>query len=105
MKALIQTNSTGLPLFACVATCRCRCCCGGGDVGRDGCQQLAIHTVAVNKTVLAPHVLDATLEQLNSQLGAQYAAVKSLNAKVSIKVATGGKTEGEVHEVIPTFSG
>ncbi len=74
-------------------------------LGLTGCRSLLTRNVAVNKTVLAPNVLDATLEQLNSRLAAQYGAVTTLNAKVNIKVATGGKREGAVQEVIPTFSG
>jgi hypothetical protein len=105
MKALIQTNSTGLSLRAAARRATTVAAVAVVTLAATGCQQLAIHKIAVDKTVLASHVLDATLEQLNSQLGAQYAAVKTLNAKVSIKVATGGKSEGEVHEVIPTFSG
>jgi outer membrane lipoprotein-sorting protein len=74
-------------------------------LGLSGCVSLSIHTHKVTKTVQAAHVLNATLEQLNSRLAAQYAAVKTLNAKVEIKVSTGGQHEGQVQEVIPTFSG
>jgi len=105
MKVSIQTNSTGLSLSAALRRVAAVAAVGVATLAATGCEQLAIHKVAVDKTVLASHVLDATLDQLNTQLGAQYAAVKTLNAKVSIKVATGGKTTGEVQEVIPTFSG
>lgn len=59
----------------------------------------------MDKIVVAPNVMDATLDELNTKLGAQYSGIQTLNAKVNIKVATGGKKEGEVQEVIPTFSG
>jgi outer membrane lipoprotein-sorting protein len=49
-------------------------------------------------------VQDATLDQLNKQLAAQYDAVNTMNAKITIKVSTGGHHEGEVQE-IPSFSG
>jgi len=63
-----------------------------------------VRTHSVNRTVLAPNVMDATLEQLNGRLQDQYSAVKTINAKVTIAASTGGRREGEVQE-IPSFSG
>ena len=70
-----------------------------------GCTSLAIHNRAVKKTVQAQNIKNASLVQLNSQLGAQYLAVKTMSARVEIKVAQGGTHEGQVQEVIPVFSG
>jgi outer membrane lipoprotein-sorting protein len=78
---------------------------GGTVLALSGCVSLSIHKRTVAKTVQAANVRDATLEQLNSQLAAQYAGIKTINARVEIKVATGGQREGQVQEVIPTFSG
>jgi hypothetical protein len=105
MKALIQTNSMSLPLLVALRRVATVAVLASTTFSLTGCERLAIHKRTVDRTVLAPHVLDATLEQLNSQLATQYAAVHTLNAKVNIKVATGGKAEGEVHEVIPLFAG
>jgi outer membrane lipoprotein-sorting protein len=69
-----------------------------------GCLSLTIHKRTVDKTVVAKNLMDATLDQLNGRLAQQYAAVKTLNAKVTIKASTGGQHEGEVKE-IPAFSG
>lgn len=64
----------------------------------------SVHTRNVDRTVLAPHVLNATLEQLVSQMNAKYKAVQTLNATVDITASTGGRHEGQVKE-IPTFAG
>ena len=59
---------------------------------------------SVNKTVRAPNVLDATLEQLNGQIAARYEAIQTINAAVDIKASTGGEHQGEVTEY-PAFAG
>ncbi len=105
MKALIQKNSRGVPLPALLRRAGSVVLVAIAALSMTGCERLALHKRSVAKTVLAPHVMNATLDELNTQLGAQYAAVHTLNAKVNIKVATGGKAEGEVTEVIPSFSG
>ena len=65
-----------------------------------GCQSVRM----VNKTVVAPHLMDATLEQLLARMNAQYAAVQSFQAKVEIASSTGGARTGEVTEN-PTLPG
>ena len=105
MKALNQTNSTGLPLLDAIRRVVAVTAVGLAVSSLTGCERLALHKRAVNKTILAPHVMNASLDELNGQLAAQYAAVHTLSAKVNIKVSTGGKAEGEVTEVIPLFSG
>ena len=114
MKALKQSNSSGLPL----------CVTNSGSPRRlfrlaallpalltpllafslSGCLSIAVRSHKVAKTVLVTQVMDSTLQELNRQLAAQYAAVQTMNAKVSISVTTGGEHEGEVKE-IPTLSG
>jgi len=63
-----------------------------------------IHTRAVNRTVIAPNVQQATLDQLRQNMNTQYGLVQSLNATVDITAKTGGEHKGEVKE-IPTFAG
>ncbi len=67
-----------------------------------GCVTVRVHRVG--KTVIAPHVLDASLDQLISQMNARYTALQTINASVEINATTGGEHEGEVKE-IPTFAG
>ena len=67
-----------------------------------GCVSVRVHRVG--KTVVAPHVLDATLDQLIAQMNTRYTALQTINASVDISATTGGEHEGEVKE-IPTFSG
>jgi outer membrane lipoprotein-sorting protein len=95
MKAFTLNNSTGLPGKS--ALCAA---CLLASLALSGC----VRTHSVSKTVLAPNVMDATLEQLNGRLQDQYSAVKTINAKVTIAASTGGRREGEVQE-IPSFSG
>jgi len=76
----------------------------GMSVVLTGCASLLTHSRAVNKTVLAANVLDATLEQLNGELEKQYGAIQSVNATVSIAASTGGEHQGEVKDY-PAFSG
>jgi hypothetical protein len=104
MKALIQTNSTGLRLFAALRPIASVAALTVAALSLTGCLSLTIRHRTVSKTVRASIVQDATLDQLNKQLAAQYNSVKTLNAKVTIKVSTGGHHEGEVQE-IPSFSG
>lgn len=63
-----------------------------------------IRTRLVAHTVVAPHVLDATLEQLVERLAASYAQVQSMSATVEIFATSGGEHRGEVKE-LPSFSG
>ena len=58
----------------------------------------------VNKTVLAPHLMDATLEQLLARMNAQYAAVQSFTARVNIASSSGGSRTGQITEN-PTLAG
>ncbi len=67
-----------------------------------GC--LGTRTHSVRRTVLADHVLDATLNQLVVRIAAHNSAIQSLNASVDISATTGGARQGEVKE-IPTFAG
>jgi len=91
MKFAGHTNSTGTSrVLLTLAT--------GMLLGLTGCLSLVTHSRAVTKTVLAQNVMDATLEQLNGQLEAQYAAIQTINATVSITASTGGEHQGEVKE-------
>jgi outer membrane lipoprotein-sorting protein len=67
-----------------------------------GCYGVRTHTV--NHTIVVPHVLDATVEQLITRLDTQYNAIQSLNASVDITASEGSEHTGEVKD-IPTFSG
>jgi len=67
-----------------------------------GC--LSVRVRAVNRTVIADHVLDSTLDQLVQRLDSQYAAVQTMNAKIEITASTGGEHEGEVKDY-PTLTG
>lgn len=53
---------------------------------------------SVNKVTIAPHLMDATLDQLLARMNAQYAAVQSFTAKASIASSAGGERSGEVKE-------
>ena len=59
-----------------------------------GCQSVR----RVGKTVVAPHVMDATLDQLISRMNAQFAAVQSFTARVDIASSAGGGRSGQVTE-------
>ncbi|WP_245818072.1 hypothetical protein [Granulicella rosea] len=63
-----------------------------------------IKTRAIPKTVLAEHVLDATLEQLLTGMANRYAAVDTLTASVNVTASTGGEHTGQVAD-LPTLSG
>ena len=104
MKALIQPNSTCLPLLARLQRVLTVAIVAGTSLSLTGCLSLTIHRRTVSKTVRTPIVLDATVEQLNDRIAEQYAAVKSLNASVDIKASVGGSAVGEVKEY-PAFSG
>lgn len=67
-----------------------------------GC--LSVHTHTVAKTVLAPDVRNASLQDLQKQLQAEYDAIQTLNLAVDITATTGGEHQGEVKE-LPTFAG
>lgn len=64
----------------------------------------SVRTRSVMRTVLAPHILDATVEQLKQRLEMQYNAIQTINASVDIAASTGGEHEGKVKE-IPTLAG
>ena len=104
MKALIQNNSIGLLLLSGLRRVFTVGIVGATALSLTGCLSLTIHRRSVNKTVRAPMVLDATVEQLNDGIAAQFAAVKSLNASIDIKASVGGSSVGEVKEY-PEFSG
>ncbi len=59
-----------------------------------GCQTIR----QVNKTVIAPHLMDATLDQLLASIDSRYAAIQSFTAKTDILASTGGARTGEVKE-------
>jgi outer membrane lipoprotein-sorting protein len=104
MKALIQTNSTGLPLLAALRRVVAVAVVAGTSLSLTGCLSLTIRHRTVGKTVRAPIIMDATLEQLNQRIAEQYAAVKTLSASVDIKASVGGSLVGEVKEY-PAFAG
>lgn len=85
-----KTNAVGQwgTLAICLALCGCS----------------PIKTVKVDKTVIASHVMDATLEQLVGRIATQYNSVQSLSASVEIATQTGGEHEGQVKQ-IPTCAG
>jgi outer membrane lipoprotein-sorting protein len=58
-----------------------------------GC--LSVRTRAVNKTVVAPNVQQATLDELLKQMADRYAAVNTLNMSVNITATTGGAHQGQ----------
>lgn len=104
MKALIQNNSSGLLLLAGLRRVLTVAVVGTSALSLTGCLSLTIHRRSVNKTVRAPMVMDATVEQLNERIAEQYVAVKSLNAAIDIKASVGGSSVGEIKEY-PEFSG
>lgn len=67
-----------------------------------GCLSVRTHSVA--KTVLAPDVRNASLQDLQKQLQAEYDTIQTLNLAVDITATTGGQHLGEVKE-LPTFAG
>jgi outer membrane lipoprotein-sorting protein len=100
MKALIQTNSTGLPMPAALRRVVVVAAVGLAALPLTGCTTIR----SVNKTVRAPIVMDATLQQLNDHIAAQDAAVKTISATVDIKASVGGSQVGEIKQY-PAFSG
>jgi outer membrane lipoprotein-sorting protein len=62
------------------------------------------YTHSVPKTRVADVVLNATLDQLLTQLNARYDAIQTINASVEIAATTGGGLQGKVTEH-PSFSG
>jgi outer membrane lipoprotein-sorting protein len=67
-----------------------------------GC--LSVRTRAVDKTVVAPNVQEATLDELLKQMADRYAAVTTLNMSVNITAATGGAHQGAVKDY-PSVAG
>ena len=65
-----------------------------------GCQTVR----TVNRTVVAQHLMDATLEQLIERMNTQYNAIQTMNASVDITSTTGGAHTGKVTEN-PTLAG
>lgn len=63
-----------------------------------------IRTRSVDRTVVVPHVLDATLDQLLSRVQGRYDQVQTMSATVEITASTGGEHRGEVKE-LPSFTG
>jgi outer membrane lipoprotein-sorting protein len=70
--------------------------------GLTGC--IGVKSHVVQKTVLADHVLDATLDQLLTGMSSRYAAIQTLTATVNVTATTGGEHEGKVDE-LPTLAG
>ena len=58
----------------------------------------------VNKTVIAPHLMDSTVEQLIARMNTSYGAIQTMNASVDIATTTGGTHSGKVTEN-PTLAG
>jgi hypothetical protein len=102
MKSLNQINSIGLRVKPLLRNAGLLAVVAASSFSLTGC--FTIRHRQVSRTVKAPHVLDATLDDLNGQLARQFAAVQTINAKVNIQASTGGHHQGEVAE-IPTFSG
>ena len=71
-------------------------------LGLSGCLSVRVHSV--HRTIVAPHVLDADLNQLVEQMNARYTALQTINASVDITATIGGEHEGQVKE-IPSFAG
>jgi outer membrane lipoprotein-sorting protein len=67
-----------------------------------GC--LSVRTRVVGKTVVAPNVQQATLDDLLKQMADRYSAVKTLNLAVNITASTGGAHQGEVKDY-PSVAG
>lgn len=67
-----------------------------------GC--LGVRSHSVPKTVLAPVLMNATLDQLLAGLNKQDSAIQTINATVNITAESGGTRQGQVNE-IPTFAG
>lgn len=67
-----------------------------------GC--LSVKTHAVVKTIVAPNVQQATLDDLLRQMAERYAAINTLNLSVTITATTGGAHQGTVKEY-PSFAG
>jgi outer membrane lipoprotein-sorting protein len=67
-----------------------------------GC--LGVRTYSVDKTVLSPDVREATLDELLAKMGAEYAAVQTLNLRVEITATEGGAHQGQVKQ-LPSFAG
>lgn len=63
-----------------------------------------VTTRTVDKTVLAPDVHQATLEELLQKMAAEYGAVDTLNLTVNITATEGGARQGQV-KTLPTFAG
>ncbi len=65
-----------------------------------GCTRVQL----VDKTVLAPNVQEATLDQLLSKMKAEYDGVQTLNLSVNLTATEGGARKGEI-KTYPTFAG
>ena len=66
----------------------------------DGCTRVQL----VDKTVLAPNVQEATLDQLLSKMKAEYDGVQTLNLSVNLTASEGGAHKGEI-KTYPAFAG
>ena len=67
-----------------------------------GCYSARVRSV--NRVVVVQGVLNATLDQLLTQLAQQDAAIQTMSATVNFTATTGGEHEGEVKEN-PAFAG
>jgi outer membrane lipoprotein-sorting protein len=104
MKASTHTNSTGLRIRAVLRRLPALVSAASAAFLLTGCLQFSVRHTKVDQTTLAPHVMDATLDQLNSQTCTQYTSIKTLNAKVNIQATSGGARQGEKQEY-PALSG
>ena len=74
--------------------------CAAALLALTGCT----HTRFVDKTVLAPNVQQATLEQLLDKMSAEYNGVQTLSLSVNLTASEGGARKGEI-KTYPTFAG
>jgi len=63
-----------------------------------------VTTRAVNKTILAPDVHQATLDDLLKKLAVEYGGVQTLSLTVNITATEGGARQGQV-KTLPSFAG
>lgn len=63
-----------------------------------------VRTRTVDRTIVAPNVQQATLDDLLKQMADRYAAVNTLTLSVNIEASTGGAHQGEVKDY-PSFAG
>ena len=63
-----------------------------------------VRTRTVDKTIVAPNVQAATLDELLDRMATRFAAINTLNMSVNITASTGGAHQGQVKDY-PAFAG